>query len=200
MIKVVIRNISLRFFVIFVAIVGLFACTSLQSTETPTIDLPTFTTEGKATKSVKTLWGEYDLYDPLQDVDVKAAFDYVFSSRKNPDAYDPAMVETYAKFLDRVSSIQLYDLARAGCKNLVLQNCRLDSFELNNLKTCPVLDFGQPDLNSCEAANIEYLETPANEIPLGLESTCSPGPLKSSWIGSKYVEFNQTDARRMFFN
>jgi len=42
------------------------------------INPETFTTEGKPTKTIETPWGPREVYDPLQDKDVRTAFEYIY--------------------------------------------------------------------------------------------------------------------------
>jgi len=154
-------------------VVFLMACASLSPAVPPSIDLANFTTKGKATKTVVTSSGSYELYDPLQDPQVKAAFDYVYARgiRYDKDqASDPnikADLKPYIDFFDKIENIQINDLARSGCSNPTISKCRSDGIIQRELGKCKALDWGSPDLNSCEAKNIEFIKNDPLEVPLG---------------------------------
>jgi len=52
----------------------LMACEGADLSKTddlPSVNVDTFTTEGKPTKTVQTPWGDKQVYDPTQDADIR---------------------------------------------------------------------------------------------------------------------------------
>lgn len=152
---------------------ALSACVTDFLPTPPAIDFAAFTTEGKPTKPVVTEWGRSDVYDPAQDPEVKAAFDYVFDRglayEKSPES-DPTIeadLKPYVEFFEKIEKIQMNDLARSGCKSTTVAYCRGDDIIQNKLSECPKLNWGRPEMNVCEAGNIEFSANDPAEVVLG---------------------------------
>lgn len=133
------------------------ACATAQNTP-PTIDVESFTTQGKPTKTIQTPWGDKQVYDPIQDAEVIAAYEYVerIHKRYGPDKkYNE--LKTYEVLFNNIRRIQYYDKARLGCQFIKQPGCGSilgEVFTENNIsEQCQVLDFGKSTLNACEERN-----------------------------------------------
>ena len=158
---------------ILVGIGTVMSCALGDPSEPASIDLANFTIDGKATKIITTVWGDYEVYDPTQDAEVIAAFNYVYKrgvgydKDKQSDPTIEADLKPYIDFFNHIENIQLHDLARAGCGNPTIDKCLSDQIKHIDLQNCPIIDWGQPVLNACESKNIEFITRNIEDIPLG---------------------------------
>jgi len=131
------------------------ACSSVIPT-LPDISIESFTTAGKPTKTVQTPTGDVEVYDPTQDLEVIAAFDYVKAiHRREGVEASKKQLSTMATYFNGVREVQLNDLARLGCKVPIYPGCGEGEFENTILQNCVSPQFGQVKLSTCEAENLK---------------------------------------------
>jgi len=184
-----------------VALIALYACTSLQSSEPPNINLSTFTTKGKASKSMVTPKGEADVYDPAQDEEVLAIYSYLRSKGQSTKSLlEGPEYALYNEFFERLHARQTNDLLRHGC---IVENnalCRMDPNYIENTipEVCTTPDFGSPNLSSCEETNLRLHPTdPQLDIPLGDSlGTCAAPFLH---IGKSKPKLKDVEALSKYF-
>jgi len=190
-----------RFFGSITALVTLYACVSKQPQEPPKFDLTSFTTEGKATKSIVTPQGEFEVYDPAQDTEVLKIFSLLRAKGKNQrDPLTSSDYTPYKAFFEDLHTLQTNDLLRHGC---IIENnslCRMDPNYISNTipSACPNPDFGSPDLTDCEAKNLQLHPTdPQLDIPLGDSLLTCGNPFP--YIGKKKTDLTDSEAARRYF-
>lgn len=132
----------------------LLACTSLEPTEHSAVSVENFTTAGKPTKTVQTPWGDKQVYDPTQDPEVIAAFEYVYRTLPDTPENQREKFYEYQDFFSEISKIQLYDLSRIGCRKPLYSEYTDLEFDTHIHNKCQLIDYGSPTLNVCEADNI----------------------------------------------
>jgi len=156
-------------------ILGLAALLTACAATTPTPEAPpsieNFTTEGKPTKTVQTPWGDKQVYDPVQDPEVIAAFNYVYQELPkqlktldgDSDVFGSEVEQNftnYAKRFELIRNIQDNDLLRVGCSHSI--NTYSCDFEEREAKTsipryCTQVSFGSATLNECEKQNSSWI-------------------------------------------
>ena len=136
----------------FVAILAACAASSPAPDTAPSIE--NFTTEGKPTKTVQTPWGDKQVYDPTQDTEVIAAFEYVYKELPNAPEGQQEQFYKYQDFFSEIAKTQLYDLARIGCKKPLHPEYTELEFSTRIHYTCQDINYRSPTLNICETENI----------------------------------------------
>jgi len=165
----------------FVAILAACAASSPAPDTAPSIE--NFTTEGKPTKTVQTPWGDKQVYDPTQDTEVIAAFEYVKKMHlKDGPEESKATLSEYEKLFSKVRRTQYHDMIRLGCLIPQYDGCGGGPNFIENKipQLCPRPTFGKATLSDCESQNTKidgYHETLALAAPM-----CSP---EFFMIGSK---------------
>jgi len=141
-------------------ILGLTAllCSCAGTTLAPEapLSVETFTTDGKSTKTVETPWGDKQVYDPTQDPEVIAAFEYVkkLHLRDGPEK-SKAILAEHEQLFSKVRKIQYNDMIRLGCLIPEYDGCGGGSNFIENKipQACPKPTFGETKLSDCEGKN-----------------------------------------------
>jgi len=121
------------------------AQTTSSAAETPQtpvaeFDPDNFTTEG--TKTVETPWGPKEVYDPVQDVEVRAAFKWIYEENNSKASiyytederkydYLPREYRAPSKLLKNAMFAQVYAYQTLSCRRVETSDCNTSFSDYN---------------------------------------------------------------------
>ena len=132
-----------------------------QSESSSEFDPESFTTEGKPTKTIETPWGPREVYDPAQDEEILKAIEDIYQRgdvffgdvhRVPLDRPVKADKLKSVRLIRHARIIQSLDMSRAGCRIIYSVPCQAWTTTVFTA-SCPVPNFGHPDLSDCEKRN-----------------------------------------------
>ena len=121
-------------------------------------ELYDFTIEGKPTKTIETPWGPREVYDALQDEELRVIFD-AYIRAVQTDAPDKQTDKLFAA----VVSAELannHDFSRIGCNRVLDNLCVVGRAKASYADCSAHFTMGSPVLSECEKSNQTFIYDP----------------------------------------